>query len=154
MLEQLGYWGPVDVDLKFDRRDNSYKVLDVNPRIGSSFRLFSDQTGIDVVRTLYLDMTQQEIPAMSVPNGRKWFVEDDDFVSALQYRRDGRLSTKQWIESLRGIRESAYFCWDDSKPFVKVFLRFLLRSCNYLGKLFIREVRDILGRHPSAESQR
>jgi predicted ATP-grasp superfamily ATP-dependent carboligase len=49
-FRQVSYVGIVDVGFRFDARDNSYKLLDVNPRVGSTFRLFVDANGGDVVR--------------------------------------------------------------------------------------------------------
>ena len=49
-LGEVGYRGIVDLGLRFDARDGSYKLLDVNPRVGSTFRLFVDSAGDDVVR--------------------------------------------------------------------------------------------------------
>ena len=39
-MQAIGYRGIVDIDYRLDARDGQYKLLDVNPRIGSSFRLF------------------------------------------------------------------------------------------------------------------
>jgi hypothetical protein len=44
------------------------------------------------VRTLYQDMTGQSVLPGSNVEGRKWIVEDCDWVSALRYWRDGRLT--------------------------------------------------------------
>src|SRR5207244_10886455 len=39
-LSQVGYRGVVDMGYRFAARDGLYKVLDVNPRVGATFRLF------------------------------------------------------------------------------------------------------------------
>ena len=39
-MKRLGYRGILDIGYRFDARDGRYKVLDVNPRIGATFRLF------------------------------------------------------------------------------------------------------------------
>ena len=77
-LGDLGYRGIVDLGFRFDARDGRYKLLDVNPRVGSSFRLFVARNGLDVVRALYLDMTGQPVPRGDAPEGRRWLVEDQD----------------------------------------------------------------------------
>ena len=132
-MKQLGYRGILDIGYRYDARDGRYKVLDANPRIGATFRLFVATNGLDVARALYLDLTGQPVPVSEQPEGRKWLVEGGDFDSFLRYRRDGKLSTRRWVASLAGVRESAYFAWDDPKPFVRVCSAFVGRT---VGRLF------------------
>jgi len=115
-LGRLGYRGIVDLGVRFDARDGRYKVLDVNPRIGSSFRLFVAKGGLDVVRALYLDMTGQAIPPARVDAGRRWWVEDRDTVTALKLLRSGELRLPAYLRSLRGTDERALFARDDLRP--------------------------------------
>jgi D-aspartate ligase len=56
-MKDLGYRGILDIGYRYDARDGQYKVLDVNPRIGGTFRLFVGRNGMDVARALYLDMS-------------------------------------------------------------------------------------------------
>ena len=108
-MKRLGYRGILDIGYRYDARDGSYKVLDVNPRIGATFRLFVAKNGMDVARALYLDLTGQAVPAAEQVDGRKWLVELGDVDSFLRYRRDGKLTTRQWIASMAGVQESAFF---------------------------------------------
>src|SRR5262249_28224020 len=118
-MRSLGYKGILDIGYRYDARDGKYKVLDINPRIGATFRLFAGHNGMDVARALYLDLTGQDVPPSCQREGRKWFVESD-FKSCLDYRREGSLTLRQWLRSLRGIEEAGYFAWDDLKPFWKL----------------------------------
>jgi D-aspartate ligase len=126
-MKELGYRGVLDIGYRFDARDGSYKVLDVNPRIGATARLFVAQNGMDVARALYLDMTGQPVPTAPQREGRRWMVEDGDLHSALTYIRDGRLTASQWARSLLGVREGAYFALDDPAPLWKVCTEFVRR---------------------------
>jgi D-aspartate ligase len=119
-MKGLGYRGILDIGYRFDARDGRYKVLDVNPRIGMTFRLFVGQDGMDVARALYLDLTGQPVPRSRAREGRKWVVEDKDLESCLHYARDGRLRLGQWLASFRGVEEGAWFARDDWRPFWKV----------------------------------
>ncbi len=88
-MQTLGYRGPLDLGYRYDRRDGKYKVNDINPRIGSMFRLFVGDNGMDVVRALYQDLTGQPVlPARRAPEGRKWLVEDVVLLSSIRYWRD------------------------------------------------------------------
>ena len=117
-MKQLGYKGILDIGYRYDHRDGEYKVLDVNPRIGATFRLFVGREGVDVARALYLDLTGQSVPVSACSEGRKWMVELD-LKSCIDYYRDGNLTIREWCESLRGIEELGYFRKDDLRPFAK-----------------------------------
>jgi len=127
-MKELGYRGILDIGYRYDGRDGRYKVLDANPRIGATFRLFVALNGLDVARALYLDLTDQTVPEAEQIEGRKWMVEGADFDSALRYRRDGKLSLGEWAVSLRGLRETAYFARDDLAPVRAVVRGFARRK--------------------------
>lgn len=116
-MKELGYKGILDIGYRYDARDGQYKVLDVNPRIGATFRLFVDQNGMDVARAFYLDLTGRQVPRAVAREGRKWVVEDCDIGSCLRYRKDGKLTLRGWLKSLQGIEEAAYFALGDLGPF-------------------------------------
>jgi D-aspartate ligase len=115
-MKAIGYKGVLDIGFRYDARDNQYKVLDINPRIGATFRLFVGESGMDVARALYLDLTGQEVVPSAAKEGRKWIVEDLDLVSCYRYFRDGQLSVGDWLRSFRGIEEAAFICFDDPLP--------------------------------------
>jgi D-aspartate ligase len=119
-MQRIGYSGIVDMGYRYDRRDGQYKLLDVNPRIGTTFRLFVDSKGMDVVRALYLDLTGQPVQRGLPREGRKWIVEQSDLMSSLQYGRLGELTLRKWASSLRGIEEEAWFARDDLVPFAGI----------------------------------
>jgi D-aspartate ligase len=126
LMKAVGYRGILDIGFRFDERDRQYKLLDVNPRIGNSFRLFVGQDGTDVLRTLYRDLTGQGVPHTAATEGRRWLVEPLDVMSSIVYRRRGDLTLLGWIRSLRGVREAAWFAADDPLPFLALLATVLL----------------------------
>lgn len=114
-MQTVGHRGCVGIGWRFDSRDGLYKVLDVNPRVSGVFRLFRATNGMDVVRICYADLTGQPIPATEPSVGRKWMLEDDLFV-AFSDLRQGTLTLRQWLRSMRGVREAQWFALDDLKP--------------------------------------
>jgi D-aspartate ligase len=117
-MKKIGYKGLLDIGYRYDARDGLYKLLDVNPRIGSTFRLFVADNGTDVARAMYLDLTGQPVIPGAPREGRKWLVEDQDLISCLRYHREGTLTFKQWINSFRGVEETAFYASDDLYPCV------------------------------------
>jgi D-aspartate ligase len=116
-MQAVGYRGILDADYRLDPRDGRYKLLDVNPRIGSSFRLFVADDGMDVLRAMYLDLTEQAPPTRAEPrDGRRWVVEPQDLQSSLTYLRQGNLTPRRWLGSLRHVDETAWWARDDPGP--------------------------------------
>ena len=122
-MKAVGYRGILDIGFRYDARDGQYKVLDVNPRVGATFRLFVGQNGIDVTRALYLDLTGQRVEASPATEGRKWMVEDCDLISCYRYFREGKLSLGEWIRSHKGVEETGIFAIDDPLPAVWMGMR-------------------------------
>lgn len=120
-MRQIGYKGILDIGYRYDVRDGRYKVLDINPRIGATFRLFVGKAGMDVARAMYCDLTTGSVPPDSARDGRRWIVEDLDLVSTMRYFARGDITFKQWWKSLAGIEEFGYFALDDLLPLLPLF---------------------------------
>jgi len=118
LFSAIGYRGIMDLDYRLDRRNGRYNLLDFNPRIGAQFRLFEDRDGIDVVRALHLDLTGRGIRNGPQIEGRTFMVEIQDLLACFSYYRSGDLKIKDWLRSLRGVDESAWYAGDDPLPFL------------------------------------
>jgi D-aspartate ligase len=117
-MKKLGYRGILDLGYRYDARDGQYKLLDVNPRMGATFRLFTSGDHLDVVRVMYLDLTGQHVAPSEPREGRRWVVENWDLISSFRYGRDGSLTWRDWLHSYRGVEEGAWFARDDPLPAV------------------------------------
>ena len=134
-MKALGYCGLLDIDFLYDHRDERYKAIDVNPRLGASFRLFVSANNLDLARVLYFDLTGQQLGQVSMREGRRWLVGDLDLVCSLRSHRAGALSLRSYFQSLRGVQETGYFALDDPLPLLmrlasdtKEFLSRVLRK--------------------------
>jgi D-aspartate ligase len=129
LMRRIGYRGIVDMGYRHDARDDRYKLLDVNPRIGATFRLFVDAAGTDVFRALYLDMTGQTPPARApVREGRRWLVEHHDLAEAAAAIRRRDMSVRLWLRSLLPVREAAWFSPADPVPAAALVFAFARRG--------------------------
>jgi predicted ATP-grasp superfamily ATP-dependent carboligase len=124
LVKAVGYKGILDIGYRYDARDGLYKLLDANPRLGATFRLFVGDNGMDVVRAEYLHFTGQPIPASSMCVGRKWILEHADIISCIRYYRDGVLTLRDWLGNYSGIHECAWYASDDVMPFLRMSLSF------------------------------
>lgn len=123
-LQQLGYVGPVDIGLKWDARQQRYKLLDVNPRLGQNYRTFvaANRQHADLGWLTYAELAGLPLP-VSCPltaRRRRWKIEDHDWRSCRELHRRGELSLAAWaLDWLRwrcGRHERAYWSWRDPLP--------------------------------------
>jgi predicted ATP-grasp superfamily ATP-dependent carboligase len=157
-MRSIGYRGIVDMGYRYDARDRRFKLLDVNPRIGATFRLFVDERGMDVARALYLDLTgeREEISAApSVPAPRRWVVENFDAATSFRLWRARELSPREWLRSLAGISETAWFALDDPLPFALMSARSLGIAAGNTARLVeARASASQIARAPRPASRR
>ncbi|MER5469619.1 ATP-grasp domain-containing protein [Streptomyces sp. NPDC002935] len=133
-IKQIGFSGIIDLDLRFDRRDGQYKLLDFNPRMGAQFRLFESDSGIDVVRALHLDLTGRGVPDGEQRAGHRYIVENIDLPALLAYRRSG-YTTPHAPTSASGT-ELAWLAGDDLRPFFTMLARFVRPGAKHLYQLW------------------
>jgi predicted ATP-grasp superfamily ATP-dependent carboligase len=138
-MKAIGYRGVLDIGYRFDARDGQYKVLDINPRVGQAFRLFVAEGDMDVVKALYLDLTGQPIPMIIPREGRRWMIEDFDLISSNDYYQEGTLSFPDWIRSLKGVEEAAWFNKKDLRPFFVMAGGLLKQMRSWSGKAIARK---------------
>ncbi|WP_271615348.1 carboxylate--amine ligase [Bradyrhizobium sp. CCBAU 51627] len=132
LLKAISYAGIMDLDFRLDERDQKYKLLDFNPRIGAQFRVFVDDDGLDVARVLYRDLAGQIVRRSGQVDGRVFVVEPDDLRASVNYARRSELSAYAWLQSFKGRKEFAWFSWDDPLPFLTVWARIAIRG---VGKI-------------------
>jgi predicted ATP-grasp superfamily ATP-dependent carboligase len=133
-MEAIGYQGILDIGYRYDPRDGLYKVLDANPRVGQAFRLFVAENDMDVVKSLYLDLTGQDQFSIAPREGRRWLIEDFDVISSLHYYQEGTLRPLQWLRSFKGVEEAAWFSWRDPLPFLVMLGRLMQRFASWAAK--------------------
>ncbi|MEU0024996.1 ATP-grasp domain-containing protein [Streptomyces sp. NPDC006335] len=133
-VKQIGYTGIIDLDLRFDRRDGQYKLLDFNPRMGAQFRLFESESGVDVVRAMHLDLTGRAVPEGEQRAGHRYVVENIDLPALLAYRRSGY--TTPHAPTRPSGTELAWFAGDDPLPFLTMLGRFVRPGVIHLHQLW------------------
>ena len=130
----VGFHGVADLDVRFDRRDQQYKLVDFNPRMGNQFRLFETPGGIDVIRAQYLNLTGEPVPPGDQVNGRRIVVEHIHPLSRLGERGSGYRTPSAPGRSTE--TELAWLAPDDPLPFLAMLPRFAPPALSYLtGRL-------------------
>lgn len=87
-VKRTGYCGLLDVDIKYDPRDNTYKIIEVNPRNGLCHRISCD--GNWDILSFYInwisdikDITKDYKPH---EDGRKWIYPHEHLCSRIEER--------------------------------------------------------------------
>jgi len=127
--KELGYRGIASFDWRLDKRDGTYKLLDFNPRVGNSFRLFENDRGIDLIRALHLDLTGRVIPPGPQVDDRQLIVEHIDIPSRIlsrtALRRRSELEPSRHSATGTGglTTERGWLALDDPLPMLAVLAR-------------------------------
>lgn len=126
LLRAFNYSGFVGVEFKFDERDSTYRLMEINPRTLSSNQLVIS-AGIDLpwIGYEYLtDSSHEPSPDYSFRPGVKYVNEEWDFQAYLALRKSGALNLRRWLRSIRGAK-TAIGAWDDPLPLIAGFRRLL-----------------------------
>lgn len=113
LCKEVGYSGIADLDWRLDLRDGQYKLVDFNPRTGNQFRLFENESGVDVVRALHLDLTGRPVPRGRQVESKRLIVEHADVPARVAYRLRGAGG-----QPAPASTEYAWLARDDMLPFL------------------------------------
>ncbi len=127
LVELFGHRGPVTVEFRRDTRDGSMKLIEINPRTSLCQELIT-ASGFDIPLVAYHDAKELPLPRISEPRARRWVCLGDDFRAYRQLRLDGSITGWQWLASIAGCSDFAYFAWDDPLPFLARCWLWLARS--------------------------
>lgn len=114
-LKSLDYNGLVEIEFKYDARDRSYKILDVNTRTWTWIALGA-AAGIDFPAIQWRLARGERITPLAARTGVTWRYLSRDLVAAAHEMLLGTLSPGDCLRSLRHAPASAVFAWDDLLP--------------------------------------
>jgi len=136
LLRSFNYRGFVGVEFRFDARDRTYRLIEINPRTVSGNQL-AISAGIDFPWLGYRYLTNTgemaETDSRFIP-GVKYVNEEWDLKAFLSMRKAGRLNFSEWIRSLHGVKARAIGAADDPYPFLVM-----------LGRLVRAFIQDLFG---------
>ncbi len=113
IIRHIEYCGLVDVEFKHDPRDDSWKIIEINPRTCMHNSLAS-VANLNLEYIAYLDTLGKNVPlAACAKMGIGWTHVSKDFASAL---KNHGMSFRKWLASIKGPKTHAYFSWKDPLP--------------------------------------
>ncbi len=128
LLAALRFTGLVEVEFKKDPRSGRFKLLDINPRVWG-WHTLSGRAGVDFPHLLWLLARGAPVPRLHGRAGERWLHLSADLRMALEEILRGRLTWKDYLQSIRGPLESALFSWDDPLPGIFDLPLFAYASC-------------------------
>jgi D-aspartate ligase len=122
-LKSLNYSGLVEIEFKYDARDCSYKILDINARAWTWIALGA-AAGVDFPAIQWRLAHGEKLVPVVGRVGADWLYASRDFVAAIQEMISGKLAPIDylrswrgfWRQSRRGSSACAVFAWDDPLP--------------------------------------
>jgi len=142
LLKHVNYFGYFNIDMKYDERDGSFKLLDFNPRQGRS-SFFTTLSGHNLARCAVEDVIEglrqapvhatEEVLWVGVPKGivKRYAAEGPDKAWAMRLMREGRVGT-----TLFGAHDNdPRRLWNMSK----LWIHYIVDFKKYFGKRDLEE---------------
>lgn len=114
-LASLDYSGLVEIEFKYDARDDLYKILDVNSRSWSWIAL-GPAAGIDFPLLQWRLAGGQQIAPQRGRSGARWLYFTRDLAASVCELLADQLSPVSYLGSFRRPMASAVWAWDDPLP--------------------------------------
>lgn len=120
-LKFVGYYGIAEVEFMHDTRDDSYKMIEVNPRVWGWHSL-AIAAGVDLPYMLYQDLLGEPVTAATPSTGVKWVRMITDIPTVCSEISKGRLTIKEYLRSMTGKKTLAVLAADDPLPAIAEFV--------------------------------
>ena len=114
-LASLEYSGLVEIEFKYDAREGSYKILDVNARSWAWIAIGA-AAGIDFPALQWRLAAGEDIAPHRGRAGARWLYVSRDLAAAVCEMLAGTLSPLAYLRSFRRPSAWAVFAWDDPLP--------------------------------------
>lgn len=115
LIAAMKLTGMVEVEFKYDARDNQYKVLDVNLRPWG-WHTLSIACGLDFSYIQYKDITGYAPLPVTPRYGHHWVRMLTDVPAGIQEIRAGITTPKKYLQSLCGRTVFSVLDWRDPLP--------------------------------------
>jgi len=128
--KKLKYVGHAGIEFRWDDRDNRYKYIELNPRIGGEIE-FDEACGLPTVWNSYMvAMGRDATHSGSVQVQDICFVNlKQDIASLLQDKTPAAKIFTIHVALLFKQTSGQFFAWDDPLPGIVVAFRYIVSAC-------------------------
>jgi D-aspartate ligase len=116
LFQAVGLRGLANAEFKWDERDRTLKLIECNARFteGNCLVLAS---GFDLARFVYARLVGLPVPELrTYRRGLRLWYPLEDVRAFRQLRREGQLTWRGWLRTLRPPLVLPYFSWEDPWP--------------------------------------
>ena len=119
LFRSVNYHGLGYVEMKRDERTGKHFIIEPNIGRPTGRSAIAEAGGVELLYTKYCDLVGLPLPANREQKyeGVKWMYLRHDVQSALYYWWHGKLTLRQWWQSMQGRKWDAVFSWNDQGPF-------------------------------------
>ncbi len=114
-LQEIDYYGLVEIEYKYDPRDSAYRLLDVNTRTWG-YHALGNRVGIDFAHMLYRDQLGDTPGRCVARPGVGWVRLVTDLPTAAAGLVRNRLSFSDYVRTMRRTRCESVFSAGDPLP--------------------------------------
>lgn len=134
-FRRIGYRGAGSAEFKFDVRDGSYKLIELNPRYWQQNAL-AERAGMNFPLLDYRDACGLPgVPVTTFRAGVKWISFGSDLETVRGLWKRGELSIGDWWSTLQGELCWSDFSTDDPRPGYWVARQALLARFRRVGRM-------------------
>lgn len=138
LLSGVSYQGLGGLEFKRDSAEGCYKLVEFNTRFGMWDGLGA-RCGVDTPYVAYRDTLGLPVqPQKSYREGVIWVDWQRDVRAFWLLRKQGKLTLRQWLQSLRGEKMWAVYCRDDWRPGVAFTFQLLQEFGRRVGRRIFR----------------
>lgn len=121
LFKKLKFYGLAYLEMKRDDRNGKYYIIEPNIGRPTGRSALAEASGVELLYTMYRDTLGWRLPENINQKriGVKWIHLRTDFLSALHYWANGKLTIRDWLRSLRGQKTYAILSWSDPIPFLE-----------------------------------
>jgi D-aspartate ligase len=119
-LRALDYRGVGSVEFKYDARDDSFRLMELNARAESGNQL-AVAAGVDLPYISYAYHLDGAVPAWEQRWDVHWMHELRDLKTLLRESGNPGAAAREWIRSIRRADSFALGAWDDPVPLLSAF---------------------------------
>ncbi len=119
-LKELNWKGFANLEFKFDLRTESYYFIEVNPRVWQQIELPYEAGKINYPEIFMKDMAGLPIEDKFIFKiGVKWIDLFSDMLSSISLIKKGKLSIKDWMNSIKNAKKFGLPSIKDPMPVLK-----------------------------------
>ena len=115
LLAEFQYHGISDVEFKWDARDGSLKLMEINARQGL-WATLATAAGVNLTYVAYRDAIGSPVTAPPQRDGVGWVDSIHDVPDSLREVRRHEIRLGDWLASLGGVRADAVLSLRDPAP--------------------------------------